>query len=60
MVQDRLGHSSPRVTQRYAHVAPNTRRRAVDVVGRLLQEASAGLESEGEPPATAEPVKQEP
>jgi integrase len=62
VVQDLLGHSSPRMTQRYAHVAPDTRRRAVDVVGRLVQEASAGLESEGEPPpaAEAEPVKQEP
>jgi hypothetical protein len=39
------------MTQRYAHVAPDTRRRAVDVVGRLVQETSAGLESEGELPA---------
>jgi integrase len=59
VVQDLLGHSSPRMTQRYAHVAPDTRRRAVDVVGQLVQEASAGLESEGELP-TAELVKQEP
>ena len=51
VVQDLLGHSSPRMTQRYVHVAPDTRRRAVDVVGRLVQEASAGLESEGELPA---------
>jgi site-specific recombinase XerD len=51
VVQDLLGHSSPRMTQRYAHVAPDTRRRAVDVVGRLVQEPSAGLESEGELPA---------
>jgi hypothetical protein len=50
LVQDLLGHSSPRMTQRYAHVAPDTRRRAVDVVDRLVQEASAGLEREGEPP----------
>ncbi len=37
VVQRLLGHTQPRMTQRYAHLASETLTQAADVVGRLLE-----------------------
>jgi site-specific recombinase XerD len=36
VVQGLLGHSQPRMTQRYAHLAPQTLADAADIVGNLI------------------------
>ncbi len=40
-VQHLLGHTNPRTTQRYAHLAPGTLRDAADVVSNLVDSAAA-------------------
>ena len=47
VVQDLLGHSSPRMTQRYSHLAPQIRRRAADVVGQLVEAAATRDDADG-------------
>jgi hypothetical protein len=46
VVQKLLGHSSPRVTERYSHVAKGTLHEAAEVLARVFVEAwpvDAGL-----------------
>lgn len=42
-VQCLLGHSHPRTTQRYAHLAPTTLKNAVEVMSRLIPAANKKL-----------------
>ena len=44
LVQRLLGHSQPRMTQRYAHLAPQTLLEAAEVVGKAIDEAASGIE----------------
>jgi len=48
VVQHLLGHTQPRMTQRYAHLAPRTLGAAAEIVGELIDGADAPLQ-----PATA-------
>jgi hypothetical protein len=54
VVQGLLGHSQPRMTQRYAHLAPQTLLDAAEVVARVIQaappnNAASGVASEDAP-----------
>ena len=39
-VQTLLGHSSPQMTQRYAHLAPDLLHKRTELVGELIAQAS--------------------
>jgi len=51
-VQHILGHSDPKVTQRYAHLSTETLHEAVDAVSNRLSKVEKPRETPSEPPQT--------